>query len=108
MSTVFDFDEKCKDAYGKSFDELLDRFLDFTRNYKPAEGELDYYASMYFDRGDMSEAKKYYGELVALGQGNINANRKKLAASEFWLGEYAAADSIYDMLLNEPGESPTF
>jgi tetratricopeptide (TPR) repeat protein len=105
QSTVLDFEKKCVEAYGISFDELLGRFLNYAANYEPAEGELDYYASLYFDRGDMLKAGKYYGELVTLGQGDKAANMKKLAACKFWLGEYGSADTVYDMLLKTSADS---
>ena len=45
-STVIDFENKFEDVYKYPFDEMLDRFLNYARDYRPVEGELDYYASM--------------------------------------------------------------
>jgi tetratricopeptide (TPR) repeat protein len=98
LTTALDFDKKFKMVYEYSFDELLDRFLNYARNYRPAEGELDYYASFYFGQGNMYKAKKYYEELSVSGEGDRIANLKKLATCEFWLGNFAAADTIYDLL----------
>lgn len=105
LSTVLDFDQKCEDAYEFSLNDMLDRFLNYASNYIPAKGELDYYASQYFDSGDMAMAQKYYGELVSQGQGKKAADLKNLAASDFWLGEYTVADKAYDRLLKVTTDS---
>jgi len=105
VSTTLDFDEKFRIVYKYSFGELLDRFLNYAKEYQPTEGELDYYASLYFSQGNMIKAKKYYEELSVSGEGDRAANLKKLAACEFWLGDYASADTIYDLLVRLGDES---
>jgi len=99
LTTTLDFDKKFKTVYGCSFNELLNRFLNYAKSYRPAEGELDYYASFFFGQGNMAKAKKYYEELSVSGEGDRIANLKKFATCQFWLGNYAAADTIYDLLL---------
>ena len=104
-STVIDFANKFEDVYKYPFDEMLDRFLNYARDYRPTEGELDYYALLYFERGYMAGAEKYYKELAMYDDGDRKANLKKLAVCRFWLGKYAAADSVYDLLF-ELGDQP--
>lgn len=106
QSTVLDFDIKFEDVYKYPFDEMLERFIDYVRNYSPTRGELDYYASHFFGRGDMVKARKYYEELSAIDDGDRAASLEKLATCYFWLGNYAAADSVYDQLLELGEESP--
>ncbi|UCE67575.1 MAG: hypothetical protein JSU85_06070 [Candidatus Zixiibacteriota bacterium] len=105
-STVIDFENKFEDVYKYPFDEMLDRFLDYARDYLPTEGELDYYALLYFERGYMARAEKYYKELSIHDDADRMANLKKLAACRFWLGKYAAADSVYDFLFEFGEQSP--
>ncbi len=99
QSTVLDFEQKFIDVYTYSLREALRRFLEHAVSYQPIRGELDYYASLFFERDDMRKAGKYYKELIKSGEGNRALNLKRLAACYFWTGEYNAADSLYDLML---------
>jgi tetratricopeptide (TPR) repeat protein len=105
-STTLNFENRFEDIYGYDFDELLERFLKHAQNYNPAQGELDYYALLYFNQKNLKKAKGYYEELAILGEGDRIANLKKLGACQFWLGNFSAADTIYDMLLSLGDDSP--
>jgi len=104
-STALDFDKKFGDIYGYDFDDFLGRFLEYAKSYKAVPGELDYYALSYFNRGNMKKAKRYYEELAILGEGNRIDYLQKLGTCLFWLGNYAAADTIYDTLIKLGDES---
>jgi len=104
-STVLDFDRKFGDVYGYDFDDFLGRFLEYAGSYKAVPGELDYYALSYFNRGNMKKAKGYYEELAVLGEGNRIDYLQKLGTCLFWLGNFAAADTLYDTLIKLGDES---
>jgi tetratricopeptide (TPR) repeat protein len=104
-STVLDFEDSFQATYKYPFDEMLNRFMDHVNGYSPSNGELDYYASLYFDHGNMTRAKRYYRELSERNSADRNKDLRKLATCYFWLGNYSAADSVYDVLL-EQGDSP--
>ncbi len=105
-STSLDFIKIFRDIYGIDFDEVIDDYLIFMRNYQPSPQELGYYASVYFGQNNINRALPYYRELAEMDSDDRLINLNYLATCLFWLGQYSQADSVYDIMLRLGGRKP--
>lgn len=108
LSSPLDYAEKFKQIYNTELLEAVRRYLEYIKSYKPEKGELAYYASINMEQYDLEKARDYYAELASKDDDDKKENLSSLAACQFWLGEYNAAEETYDKLIevSDPDDRP--
>jgi tetratricopeptide (TPR) repeat protein len=108
LSSPLDYAEKFRQIYDTELRGAVDRYLEYIRSYVPEKGELGYYASINMEQYNLEKARDYYAELASNDDDDKKENLSSLAACQFWLGEYSAAEKTYDELIeiSDPDDRP--
>lgn len=107
-SSPSDFARNFDDIYGNDFLAFISDFLAFSENYKPKDGELSYYASIYLRHNNFVRAGDLYAELAAEDSGSKEEYLVNLAACRFWSGDYESSRDVYKRITNLYKDKPRY